>query len=847
MLRLGEELQALVKAAEQPVVIDIEQGERMLDVLGVPRDEPLIFARWWNDGDGLNMRHYPRKNAGEGYDWAALQVDRFYEAVAADFRPGTDSFGFVPERGGVAYGKRKEITEVRFLKYEIDDAGMSLEAQFETWRSAGLPPPTLVLFTGGKSLHFWWRLKTPLPLAEGIVALKRLQEAIRQATPGVKLDSKMESPAQPMRLAGGIHPRTQQRSTIYAADGRWYEASEILKLCPELEVKAKAVKDDGGLFREEEGEPAKPGEYPEPDELTLPVPLRVGLSCTTYERFHRGDKEGVRAKTAFDISRSLQEAKAMIESLGYRVEEDPIELFKVYCRNSNWCGYEGGFDVCVERHFAGPEGVGTGQLSRSALRRAIAKWAEETGQWLWMPNLGKRKATAADCSAGSPEDVHWQRPSSPSWRYETFKRYVRLVVRWERNTLRRNVFLRDALKRLDLKGLIQPPEVASLVMEAQDVRAGNSYRALSDADRKAMAKPKVEWVIAGAIPKRDLTAAVGRPKVGKTRKAIAAAKSVLTGCDFMGFKPVDTAETVVILITDDQSAGDTADMLVAAGLYEHPRLLWSQRFRLTEEQLDQLLCDIKDNPGALVVVDSLRSITRSSGAKENDAEMGMLVYDLKQSVIDAGASLLLVHHGNKDDKAVGMEAMSGHNSIAGACNTILSSHYLEDERGFACKDSPLRRVVREARSGQGADLVVEIKPDGSFERVDSFDGFSKSKLAADLEEQELATLRKPPKPVVALLQALVQLFEEDKPHLPTLEVMGFAGLARRGVTLKADLNKGEQSAYTTCNEWINKLIKFEMLELRPDESGLPGAARRRLYKLNQKGREYAHTINCGVS
>jgi len=846
MLRLGEELQALVKAAEQPVVIDIEQGERMLDVLGVPRDEPLILARWWNDGDRLNMRHYPRKNAGEGYDWAALQVDRFYEAVAADFRPGTDSFGFVPERGGVAYGKRKEITEVRFLKYEIDDAGMSLEAQFETWRSAGLPPPTLVLFTGGKSLHFWWRLKTPLPLQEGMVALKRLQEAIRQATPGVKLDPKMESPAQPMRLAGGIHPGTGQRSTIYAADGHWYQAAEILRVCPEIKLKAKAAKDDGGLFRAEEGEPAKPGEYPEPDELTQPVPLRLGLSSKTYEVIHRGHKEGLRAKSAFDIARSIQEATAMIEFLGYRVEEDPLNLFEVYCRNSDWCGYQRGFDECVERHFAGPDDVGTGELSKSALRRKIAKWADETGQWRWKPSWGRGQGFAPK-TAGSSDGFCWERPSSPSWRYETFKRYVRLVVRWERNTLRRNVFLRDALKRLDLKGLIQPPEVASLVMEAQDVRAGNSYRALSDADRKAMAKPKVEWVIAGAIPKCDLTAAVGRPKVGKTRKAIAAVKAVLTGCDFMGFKPVDTAKTVVILITDDQSAGDTAEMLETAGLYEHPRLLWSQRFRLTEEQLDQLLNDIKNNPGAFVVVDSLRSITRSSGAKENDAEMGMLVYDLKQSVIDAGGSLLLVHHGNKDDKTVGMEAMSGHNSIAGACNTILSTHYLEDERGFACKDSPLRRVVREARSGQGADLVVEIKPDGSFERVDSFDSFAKSKLAADLQDQELAALRKPPKAVLALVQALVQLFEEDKPHLPTLEVMRYAGLVRQSVTLKADLNKGEQSAYTTCNEWINKLIKFEMLELRPDESGLPGAARRRLYKLNQKGRDYAHTINCGVS
>jgi len=100
MLRLGEELQALVEAAEQPVLIDVEQSERMLDVLGLPRDEPVILCRWWKDGDRLNMRHYPQKNAGAGYDWAALQVERLYEAVAAELRPGIDSLDLCPSEEG---------------------------------------------------------------------------------------------------------------------------------------------------------------------------------------------------------------------------------------------------------------------------------------------------------------------------------------------------------------------------------------------------------------------------------------------------------------------------------------------------------------------------------------------------------------------------------------------------------------------------------------------------------------------------------------------------------------------------------------------------------------------------
>lgn len=851
MLRLEDELQALVAASAEPELIDVAEVERHLALNGIGPNDPVILCAY-----GQTNRFVPERTGGGDtpYDWEAVTAEaakgkRDYEALRRHLsNPDgkTKNLGYISCPGGTATKKRPEITEGRVLFVEIDQEGLDKDYQAAIWKEAKLPQPTYQLDTGGKSIWHGWVVDRMVSADEIRVGRARLSKAIEDAT-GIKTDHALHSPHQPARLAGGIHPKTGKRSVLINVTGIQYGYDALMSACPELEAKQVVASSDN-LFRDDDDDDSiKPGEYPEPSDLKFPVPLEVALSNKTRELIKNGQEPGQkpgRIVKAWSLSKTLRAAQAQLKSLGYEVVGEPLELFDQFCTNSDFCG-RFTLENCRVSYETGD--FGSGELSKSALRRRIAKWAEETGQWRWRPDWGKRKAPAADSSAGSPDDFYWQRPSSPSWRYETFKRYVRLVVRCERNTLRRNVFLRDAQKRLDLKGLIQPAEVASLVMEAQDVRAGNSYRALSDADRRAMAKPKVEWVIAGAVPKQDLTAAVGRPKVGKTRKAIAAVKSVLTGCDFMGFKPVDTAQTVVILITDDQSAGDTADMLETAGLYEHPRLLWSQRFRLTEEQLDQLLSDIKNNPGAFVVVDSLRSITRSSGAKENDAEMGMLVYDLKQSVIDAGGSLLLVHHGNKDDKTVGMEAMSGHNSIAGACNTILSTHYLEDERGFACKDSPLRRVVREARSGQGADLVVEIKPDGSFERVDNFDSFAKSKLAADLQEQELAALRKPPKAVLALVQALVQLLEEDKPHQPTLEVMRHAGLVRQSVTLKADLNKGEQSAYTTCNEWINKLIKFEMLELRPDESGLPGAARRRLYKLNQKGRDYAHTINCGVS
>ena len=149
----------------------------------------------------------------------------------------------------------------------------------------------------------------------------------------------------------------------------------------------------------------------------------------------------------------------------------------------------------------------------------------------------------------------------------------------------------------------------------------------------------------------------------------------------------------MILVTDDQGDGDTAQMLQQLGIWDHPLLLWSRRFRVTEANLDALLVCLAAHPGAVVILDSLRSITRSCCFGENDPEMGSLIYDLKHQIIDAGGTLLLIHHCNKANYTTGTEALSGHNAIAGAANTILTLHYLAKGNRLI-KDSPQRRLVR---------------------------------------------------------------------------------------------------------------------------------------------------------
>ena len=271
------------------------------------------------------------------------------------------------------------------------------------------------------------------------------------------------------------------------------------------------------------------------------------------------------------------------------------------------------------------------------------------------------------------------------------------------------------------------------MLEAKVEEQGQNFRILTVADRQAMAKPVIRWLLPGVLPAGDLTILGGRPKVGKTRLAMAFAAAVLEGQSCFDMqKPAKRAP--VILCTDDQSDGDTAEMLEALNLWDHPRLTWSKHFRLCERDIDQLLMAIESNPGALVIIDSLRSICRCLQHGENDPESGVVLYDLKQAVADAGGTLLLIHHCNKSADLVGIEALSGHNAIAGAANTVLTLHYSGSE-GKPNKQAPERRLVREARSGEGFDLVISRDGPGRFKRVCDQDEWQKRQKEAKQREQ----------------------------------------------------------------------------------------------------------------
>ena len=463
MWRLTEELEALVEASKKPALIDEAEAERHLALNGIGPKDPVILCAY-----GATNRFVPaRKGGGDTpYDWDAVTDEaarrpRDYEALRRHLsNPDAKSrnLGYISCPGGTATKKRQEIKEGRVLFVEIDQEGLDKEYQAAIWKEANLPDPTYQLDTGHRSIWHGWVLGRMVTADQIQIGRARLSKAIEEAT-GIKTDHALHSPHQPARLAGGIHPKTGQRSVLINVTEIKYDYEELMMACPELEAK-KLVTSSDNLFPDDRGEVVREGEYPKPSELRAPVPLERALSRKTQDLLKQGQKAGEnkgRALTAYRLSLTLRAADEQLRSLGYEVEGDPQGLFDQFCTKSELLGLAD-LETCRQRHFEDGGDCGQGELSKSALRRAITTWAEETGQWHWKPSWGRGRGFASQItvSAGDGRTEPKDRKNLPLHkRLDLFERFLRRSLRRHRNPFRRMVYLRAVVKQLDLGQVVK--------------------------------------------------------------------------------------------------------------------------------------------------------------------------------------------------------------------------------------------------------------------------------------------------------------------------------------------------------------------------------------------------------
>ena len=815
-------------------LIDIVEANKMLRLLGIGATDPVIICTY-----GETNKYFPKRKRNRNYDWAEVSLlakdgreGLFAQAQKALHDTKTNNLGFISSPGGTAKTKRKEVTVGNLLVYEIDDE--SLEHQWKAWEDANLPKPTMVLFTGGKSYHVYYRLDNHYPIETIELWRKRLSQTIFNWT-GFKTDDAMHNAVQPTRLAGGIHPKTGKRSRIVEESGAIYSQREVESFLDDLVEEEKEVGVGAGeLWRLDEDETIDVNDYPSAIDLEgVVLPVELAVSKTTMNVINTGLKSGCKGNRytkAFSLSQTLQAARYQLEDLGYQVKEDDVEqLFTKFCVNSDL--YESDIKRCFERHFEsyGSGNMTCGELSKVFLKRRIAKYSKEQGYW------NKEIKNTKDDSFINlklPDGNEVEVENTVVSTYEFFLNYVSTVVNEEKNMLRRYVYIRYIKDQLKLK-TVKDNELTGLIMEVQDVVMGNTFRPIYAEERINNEIPQIEWVIDGFIPEYDATLVSGEAKTGKTRVIVQICKSILNKEKFLNYS-APTKTRKVILISDDQSYPDTAEMLSRAGIYHHEDLIISAKFRLTTDQLDKVLELIKIYPDAIVIFDSLRSITVSSSVEENNAMMGMLLYDLKNQCIQAKSTLLVIHHANRS-KNVGVQSVSGHGSISGACNSIITMHYLQDENNKDIKNVRKRRLVREARSGQPADLVVELDIDtSSVNYVVDFDNYEQE----EQQKEELKKLEKVSTNEHIFLSSMLDWSNKNDTASTLIDLMKHAQLCRSGVNKRSDFIKTENNIYTALLKKVNQLVNAKYINEQSDNSGLLGSGRRKLYYLTESGKDF---------
>ena len=116
------------------------------------------------------------------------------------------------------------------------DGGLPREAQEAIPALAGLPEPSLSIWTGGKSLHHYW-IFTPgqeIPPELFTDLQKRICSAIQLVAPESKPDSSISNSARVMRIPGGVHPATGKRTIITHTSGETFTSDEIATAAPAM-------------------------------------------------------------------------------------------------------------------------------------------------------------------------------------------------------------------------------------------------------------------------------------------------------------------------------------------------------------------------------------------------------------------------------------------------------------------------------------------------------------------------------------------------------------------------------------------------------------------------------------
>ena len=214
------------------------------------------------------------------------------------------------------------------------------------------------------------------------------------------------------------------------------------------------------------------------------------------------------------------------------------------------------------------------------------------------------------------------------------------------------------MKAKDLGISLRDNELLYYLKEARINAAGIPELVTAD-DVLDLSEP--EWICEHLLMARCLNLIVALPKIGKTAFIIGLLGALFRQEDsFVGFRLVGPCPPVLIVGTD-QPERDWARILQSSDLVRidedgnarlcdppiiglaHSGCPW----HLDDERIEKIAQKAEENPGLLIIVDSLHACSRPLGIGENAVEMADPVIGLMEAVGPHKATVVVIHHANK--------------------------------------------------------------------------------------------------------------------------------------------------------------------------------------------------------
>lgn len=782
------------------LLVDWEQLCRFRDLIGRGSEERLILTVFPPEQDQPNihlpgdlgpahrreaertLRKHPQHGLGLVINPALPQPPTWGQAEEEKRKDGS------PKTWGAS---NRHISGGLGIWAECD-GGIPIEEQRRLPALAGLPEPTLTVWSGGRSLHLYWliRERELLNHAQFRGLQQRAAAAIEAAAPAAKPDKGISNPARVMRAAGSRHPGKGGRCRIDKEGGPRYSIEELERLIPPLPSSASSSSSSSASSASSSGSAWFDRQTPERQreaaaEMLRHAPLRVAEKQGDYG-------ECFRILAGLVHHFGPDDAAAICERAGWRSPLwDPIPKIPTIGASDQRAGI--GTLISKAR-----EGGWRHPLELEEERLADGFGIESPRPVV----ITEGEGGTSSSSSSRPEPVP---PPSFAARWARLEQRAEELVSEGGPSVRLAVELGEAAGGLELK--VGRGDLGGLLEAALRRLRPTSAPLLPGARFKVSPS---RWAVEGLV-RHGLNLLVGQSGAGKTRLALSLAAAWLRGdSEWLGQTltgPASIEERELLILGTDQSRDDWAIVLEPLGLARdlgegemllHPRITLHSLETGTLLDGDGLAmvrrwCDA--HPGGMVVADSLAELL-PPGIEEDKRAAARPVYALQDALGSCWG--LLLHHTRKaagKEGNLGVGAGRGSGAIDAAVSRVIGLGLLHKREGGQMvpqESDPRRELISTKRGGPPLHLIVSSDGSGAWRS----EGSAADLKRAERLERAVANLTENQSAVLAALEAAAgerlttrQLWEVQGKDWEADRSEGGAGAALLRKTLKrlADL------------------------------------------------------------